>query len=216
MRKGLIALAAVVALAAPQARASEGAEQRFKLGVGLGFGMPYGDALKGQSLASIYMGEIPIDVDFSYRITPSFSAGVYGGYAYGLVSRSGRVTSSTYTSEVVDGIATWRFGVQAEYEFGKMGAAMPFLAARVGYVTETLKGKNGVGDSTASGWEYLTLIGGVDFQVAPRFTVGPFLSGALGEYTDEKLAGGSSQSIPDGDRTLHGWITIGVRGTWGF
>jgi len=67
MRKSLLALAATAALLAPLAsRASEGEEeggQQFKLGLGIGYSMPFGDALKGESMTNLYSGEIPIELE---------------------------------------------------------------------------------------------------------------------------------------------------------
>ena len=218
MRKSLVALAATAALLAPMAsRASEGEEggQMLKLGLGIGYSMPFGDALKGESMTNLYSGEIPIELELSYKLTHAFSLGVYGGYGYGIVTPSGRLEADVAASGVIQSIATWRVGVQGEYELGKMGAGTPFLGARVGYVTESVTGKNGWGNSSASGWEWLTLVFGVDFQAARGVAIAPYVSGAIGQYTDLKPAGGSSASIPGGDQTLHGWLTIGVRGTYG-
>jgi hypothetical protein len=219
MRKAVIALAALAALAAPQAsRANEGGEggERFKLGVGLGYSVPLGDARKvtdatgstTEALSDVYSGEAPVELELTYKLTHAISAGVYGGYGYGLVASK--------SSDAFSSISSWRFGVQGEYEFGKVGPAIPFAALRVGYVTETLNGKNGLENASASGWEYFTLIGGADFEVAKGLAVGPFVSFAVGQYTTVKEPGGSSESIPSGDRTLHEWLTIGVRGSFGF
>jgi hypothetical protein len=218
MRKSLVALAATAALLAPMAsRASEEEEggQTFKLGLGIGYSMPFGDARKGESMANLYSGEVPVELELSYKLTHAFSAGVYGGYGYGIVTPSGRLEADVAASGVIQSIATWRVGIQGEYEFGKAGAGTPFLGARVGYVTESVTGKNGWGNSSASGWEWLTLTFGVDFQAARGVAVAPYVSGAIGQYTDVKPAGGSSQSIPGGEQTLHGWLTLGVRGTYG-
>jgi hypothetical protein len=214
MRKALFTLAALASLATPLAsRANEGeGAERFKLGVGVGYSLPFGDARKveGESVAlsDVYSGEAPVELEFTYKLTHAISAGVYAGYGYGMVASK--------SSDALSSITSWRLGVQGEYEFAKVGPAIPFAAVRIGYVTETLEGKDGVGSGSASGWEYLTLIGGADFEVAKGFAVGPFVSLALGQYTTEKSPGGESESIPSGDRTMHEWLTIGVRGSFGF
>ena len=221
MRKSLLALAAAAALLAPIAsRASETAEggQDFKLGLGLGYSMPFGDASKGRSMSDLYSGEIPIELEVSYKLDHAFSVGVYGGYGYGMVTDSGRLAPDVASSGVINSITTWRAGIQVEYEFGKVGAGTPFLGARTGLVYEVIEGKNGYHNGAASGWEYLTLLFGVDYEVSRSFTAGPFVSAALGQYTQEKAAeaGASMTSIPSGDQTYHGWLTIGVRGSVGF
>ena len=219
MRKAVIALAALAVLAAPAApRAEEKAEGHgdvgLKLGVGLGYGIPFGDATQDHALSGIYAGEIPVELELSYKFTHAISAGVYAGYGYGLVSTSGEYRPGVKASDVVESIATWRFGVQGEYEFGKMGSALPWAGLRIGYVTESISLKNGGGTAKATGWEYLTLMGGADFEIAKAFAVGPFLALSFGQYTTEQVPGESSASIPSGERTIHEWLTIGVRATF--
>ena len=158
-------------------------------------------------MSGVYAGEVPVELEVSYKLTHAISAGVYAGYGYGM--------PASKLSDAFSSFATWRFGVQGEYEFAKLGPALPFAGLRIGYFTETANGKNGVENKSASGWEYLTVFGGAEFEVARGFTAGPFASLAIGEYTYEKQ-GSEGGSIPSGDRTLHQWLTIGVRGSWGF
>lgn len=216
MRNAVLALAALVALTVPAVTLAEEAPAaqhglQLKLGLGTGFGIPMGDAKKEEKLADVYGGEIPVELELSYRITHAISAGVYAGYGIGLVSSN--EVNGVRVSDELDSIAAWRFGVQGEYEFPKVGPALPFAGLRVGYVTETLKLAAG-GVTKASGWEYFTVVGGADFEVANRFAIGPFVSFSLGEYTQEQAAGGSSESIPSAERALHEWLTMGVRGSF--
>ncbi len=215
MRNALFALAALAVLATPAApRAEEGAAEhglRVKLGLGLGYGLPLGDVAKDEKLSNLYSGEIPVELEASYRFTHAISAGVYAGYGLGLVSS--KEVNGEKASDAIDSIGTFRFGVQGEYEFAKVGPALPFAALRAGYVTESIGFKDG-GTAKASGWEYLTVIGGADFEVARSFAVGPFVSFSLGQYTTEKAPGGASESIPSGERAMHEWLTVGVRGAF--
>jgi hypothetical protein len=247
MRKVLVAIAAFAVIAIPAAslaqedaappaeeaaaapaeestasHAEEGAAEKglhLKLGLGVGYGIPMGDAEKDEKLSDLYSAEIPIELEASYKFTHAISAGLYVGYGLGLVSSNeldgGCVTGPCpKASDVYDSIASWRFGVQGEYEFGKVGPALPFAALRVGYVTETITMKDGGGTEKVNGWEYLTLIGGADFEVAHGFAVGPFVSLALGQYTTAKAEGAESESIPSAERAMHEWLTIGVRGAF--
>jgi opacity protein-like surface antigen len=214
MRKAVIALAALTALSAPAASRAEEQGLNLRLGVGLGYSIPFGDARKGEKLADVAAGEVPLELEVSYRFTHAISAGVYGGYGYGLVSSS--TVNGVRASDEIDSISTWRLGVQGEYEFGKIGPALPYAGLRVGYVTESVSQKNGGGTATASGWEYLTVLAGADFEVSKGLAVGPFASFALGQYTTQKPAGGSSASIPSDEQAMHQWLTIGVRGAFGF
>jgi hypothetical protein len=239
MRKVLVAIAAFAVIAIPAAslaqedaappaeeaaaapaeestasHAEEGTAKhglQLKLGLGVGYGLPMGDVVKHEKLSDLYSAEIPIELEASYRFTHAISAGVYVGYGLGLVSS--KEVEGVKASDVYDSIASWRFGVQGEYEFGKVGPALPFAALRVGYVTESI-GLKGGETMKASGWEYLTLIGGADFEVAESFGVGPFASFSLGQYTTEEVPGFESESIPSEERAMHQWLTIGLRGAF--
>ncbi len=210
MRNTVLALAALLAFVAPatslaeETPAAEHGGLGLKVGLGVGYGIPMGDALKDEKLSDVYAGEVPLELEVSYRFTHAISAGVYGGYGFGLVSSS---------ADALDSISAWRLGVQGEYEFGKVGPALPFAALRVGYVSESLKAKAG-GTAKVSGWEYFTLIGGADFEVGRGFAAGPFVSFALGQYTNEQLPGESSASIASDKRALHEWLTVGIRGSF--
>jgi hypothetical protein len=216
MPKAVLAMVALLAFAVPAATVAEetpAAEHgiQLKLGLGAGFGIPFGEVRKDVKLADLYAGEIPIELEASYRFTHAISAGVYAGYAYGLVSSN--EVEGVKASDALSSIQTLRLGVQGEYELAKVGPAFPYATVRVGYVAETLKSRTGA-DAKASGWEYFTLVGGADFEVAERFAVGPFVSFSLGQYTTEKSSGEASQSIPSSERALHEWLTIGVRGSF--
>jgi hypothetical protein len=214
MRKAVIALAALAVLSAPAASRAEEQGLNLKLGVGLGYSIPFGDESKGVKLSDVAAGEVPVELELSYRITHAISAGVYGGYGFGLVSSS--MVDGVKASDAIDSITTWRFGIQGEYEFEKLGPAIPYAGLRVGYVTESLKEKSGGATSSVSGWEYFTILAGADFEVAKELAVGPFASFALGQYTTRQATGVSSESIPSADRAMHQWLTIGVRGAFGF
>src|SRR5512133_934226 len=202
MHKAVIALAALFAFTAPAVALAEEAPAadhglKLEVGLGTGYGIPMGDAKKDEKLADVYAGEVPVVLEVSYRFTHAISAGVSAGYGLGFVSSF--EVNGRKAGEELESISALRFGVQGEYEFAKVGPVVPFAAVRVGYVSESLKLKDGGGTSKASGWEYLTLVGGADFEVAHGFAVGPFVSFSLGQYTNEQAAGGSSESIPSGE-----------------
>ncbi len=217
MRNAALALAALAALAVPAASLAEEAPEAksalpLKLAVGTGYGIPMGDAKKDEKLSDFYAGEIPVELELSYGFTHAISAGLYFGYGYGLVS-SNELLSGLKASDEFDALTTLRFGVQGEYEFGKVGPTLPYAGLRVGYVTESAKLAAG-GTSKTTGWEYFTLVGGADFEAGEGFAVGPFVSFSLGQYTNEKQAGEASASIPSAERAMHEWLTIGVRGSY--
>lgn len=217
MRNAVLALAALVAFTAPAATFAEEAPQAksaipLKLAIGTGYGIPMGDALKDHKLSDTYAGEIPVELELSYKVNHAISAGLYFGYGYGLVS-SNELMPGMKASDHFDSLSALRFGVQGEYEFGKVGPALPFAGLRVGYVSESAKLAAG-GTSKTTGWEYFTLVGGAEFEAGEGFAVGPFVSFSLGQYTNEKPAGEASASIPSSERAMHEWLTIGVRGSY--
>lgn len=219
MCKTFVVITVAFVLAVPAtSRAEEPAEPeaamhglRLKLGAGVGYGIPLGYIAKEEKLSNLYLGEIPIELEASYRLTHAISAGVYAGYGFGLVSSS--EIDGVKTSDEVDSIGSWRLGAELEYEFPEVGPAHFFTALRTGYVMEKIKLSDG-GTDRASGWEYVTLMGGSDFEVTERFAFGPFVGFSLGQYTMENLDGASKERIPSGERALHEWLNIGVRGVF--
>lgn len=222
------ALALLLSLAAAgfasEARAQP-ADTGFTLGARLGYALPMGDAAKpgGQSFAlkDYVSGQVPIEVEAGYRFTREISAGLYFGYGFAFASSKvcdqfGPLPTGVSCS--ASGASVMRYGIQGAYRFIMPGMT-PWLGLGIGMEQAKLDVKaSGFGASQTSkfevsGWEYLNLQGGVDWDLSPGFKVGPFARVSIAKYDTAKLDG-TKQDLPSSDQSIHEWLTIGVKGTF--
>ena len=203
---------------APAADANSGAvaastdDKKIKLGLRLGYGLPFGSAEDGAKLKDGFSGQIPIWIDAGYMVTPNILVGLYG--QYGFVSVKECRTGADCSAHDI------RFGVQGQYHLSPAESIDPWLGLGIGYeiLSESLSGGGSTADVSFKGFEFLNLQGGADFKVANALSVGPFLSFSLGQYSSEKISGFGAPIDRDGsvDKTaLHEWLTLGVKGTFG-
>ena len=191
--------------------------KKFQLGLRLGYAVPsgkidgdstvLGESHPGTKLSDLVTGQVPIWLDVGYMVTPNVLLGVYGQYGFGSLK------------DCPDGVSCsahdLRIGVQAQYHFTPFESVDPWLGAGFGYESLALSASGGgrtFVDGSITGWEFLNLQGGVDFQVANAITIGPFLSFSLDQFTSAKSNGNSDDIDPT---ALHEWITFGAKGTFG-
>ena len=189
---------------------------KFKLGLRLGYALPSGKingdtttagvTRPGEKLSDAFSGQVPIWLDAGYMVTPNILVGLYG--QYGFVQTKNCDDGASCSAHDI------RFGVQGQYHIMPDESVDPWLGLGFGYeslgVSESAMGLSV--DGSLTGWEFLNLQGGVDFQVTNAFTVGPFLSFSLDQFSSQKL-GDTSQDIDP--TALHEWITFGAKGTFG-
>jgi hypothetical protein len=209
MRK-LVKIFALAALLAPAV-----ASAQLSLGARVGYAFAMGKAVDedGGDLSDGVKGQIPIQIDVGYRLTPAFTLGGYFSAGYGIV---GDAFSDDCDAADIDCSArVLRLGVQLDYAFKNVSPTMtPWLGAGIGYEWATLKGEQGSNEATESysGFEFLNLQGGVDWKVG-QFSVGPFAMLSIAQYSDfdfESPAGDASGDIPN--KSIHEWLQIGLRG----
>jgi hypothetical protein len=205
MKKSLlVASVAALSLSASLAHA-EGIG--LNVGARTGYAIPLGDASEGNKLSDAVSGAIPLHLDVTYQITPTFNAGAYVGYGIGLKGDK---------AEDADSVSTLAYGLQGNMLFPQ-GENTAWGGVFAGLESVTAKGKANNTDvtSTTSGWQ-AGLQGGYDLKVAPAFSVGPFASFAFGQYGSLKAEGGGQSFSADIEKTAsHQWLTLGVRGTYG-
>jgi outer membrane protein W len=188
---------------------------KIKLGLRLGYALPTGKVgdisqngatLDGGKLSDDISGQIPIWIDAGYMVLPSLMVGLYG--QYGFVGTKNCPSGASCSAHDL------RIGIQGQYHFMPEQSTDPWLGLGFGYeslgLSETVGGQSF--DASINGWELLNLQGGVDFQVIPAFTVGPFLSFSLDQFSSEKSG---SQSLDFTTKHIHEWILIGAKGTFG-
>jgi hypothetical protein len=179
------------------------AAKKIRLGLRLGYAFALGSVEEGAKMSEGTSGQIPIWLDAGYMVTPNIMLGLYGQYGFVQLKDCDDCSSHDI-----------RFGVQGQYHLSPAESVDPWLGLGVGYeiisVSRTLQGTDFTVSDT--GFEFLNLQGGADFKLADAFTLGPFVSFSLGQYSNQS-AGDESASIEN--KALHEWLTIGAKGTFG-
>jgi len=213
----------------------EGGEQeskRLKLGLDLGFAVPFGQFFETGAGAPVnreVAHQIPIGLEAGYQLTPQVLVGLYGQYGFvsvrdksnpndwgcGAVQTQPGVTQ-TQTCSGHD----LKLGLEGKYSFLPKSGADPWIGLGVAYEdlklvhegTITYPPPDSQSGPYTLGFGFqgvdLDLKAGVDFKATEALSAGPFVSYSVGEYFH-----GSDGTIES--KALHEWLTIGVRGTFG-
>jgi outer membrane protein W len=204
------------AAAAASTESPPDAGGKIKIGLRLGYAIPLGDTSKDNKLSDLAAGMIPIWLDLGYMVTPNIMVGLYA--QYGIVMLSSKIKDGCDAANASCSASDIRFGIQGQYHISPGQSLDPWVGLGIGY--EMLKYKSalslGVGapqevSITAKGLEFANIQGGADFKVANSFTVGPFVSFSLGQFSS--TSGDVSGDIKD--KGIHEWLTLGVKGTFG-
>ncbi len=150
--------------------------------------------------------QFPIQIDAGWAFGP-LVVGAYGSWGYARVGMCG----GSCDGSVV------RTGLEAAWTFGKvleLRGAEPWVGGGTGYEWATAR-RAGAGSTVTTTWrgfELLSVQGGLDWQVARRLAVGPFLLVGVGRYTNMALdTGFDSASVELTQKAVHAWIAVGVR-----
>jgi len=192
------------------------------LGLRLGYGIPLGNAANADSpgdqdakLSDTYTGIIPIWLDVGYFVTPNIMLGLYGHYGIGLMAdgEDGCPEGADCSGSVI------RFGLQGQYHVSRGQSVDPWFGLGVGYEIASAT-RSALGQEltvTVKGFEFVNLQAGADFKVADNVAIGPFVSFSLGQYSSQSVdpeIPGLGDDIPN--KAIHEWLTLGVKGSFGF
>lgn len=215
MKRKLVLVAALVALAVPsasRAQLSLGA----RVGYAWGMGDVGGDPSGNLKMSDWIKGQVPIQVDAMFRLAPGLAVGGY--FSYGFGQAGGQLKDTVCDVPGVDCTpSNMRLGVQATWAIPAGGGFLPWVGLGTGYEWSKLhaSGPGGSGDVKFRGWEILNLQLGGDFLATPLFRVGPFVMLSLGRYSTAESTGdlaGAVTLIPE--KKVHEWLQLGVRGTF--
>jgi hypothetical protein len=203
----------------------------FELGARVGYGIPLGKADDDSDLSDGVSGMVPLQLDLGYRVSPAFSIGGYVMYGIGFAGDD--VSKSCDNADDVPGVDASctardvRLGIQGQFHFLPKKKLDPWLGAGIGYEWLTVGadisggGREADLSTTAKGFEFINLQGGLDFKVAPGLALGPFLSFSIGQYssTSSSCSGNACTGITTesgdiDDKAAHQWLLLGVRGTF--
>jgi outer membrane protein W len=202
-----------IALSSHRAEATN--ESGVEVGLRAGYGIPLGQALDGMALDNAYSNQIPLWLDAGYRFTPKIVAGLYAEYGFLSIADGTCGASADCSGHDI------HLGIEGQYRFLPSAQFDPWVGLGLGYEWATTSLKAGGADLTYTlrGFEFLNLQGGTDFKVTDQLGVGPFVSLALGQFTNVGGPGsGGISGSNTGDierKALHEWLVLGVRGTFG-
>lgn len=218
MRQSFLLLAAVAFLAptltraqAPVAPVAGGTRSPWTVGARTGYSIPLGSGDASEKMSDLVSGQIPLQLEVNYRLqqAPQVTIGGYFSYGFGGVAGATKDLCDFYGQSCSS--SSLRFGAQLAYDVAPLGApTKPWVGVGLGYEQIKLKGAQ---DITIRGTEFLNFQAGHDWRVGATGEIGPFVSFALGQYS-EMAVGGQSGTLAD--KKMHEWFTIGVRGTLGF
>jgi hypothetical protein len=200
MWKLLLAVAAVAVMAMPVVSSAQ-----LQLGARLGYGFAMGEVVADVDQADIAKAQIPIQIDLNYKFSPNLSLGGYFSYAFGTLGDD--YSDACDALDVDCSVSGMRLGIQLNYEFSPGASFNPWAGVATGY--EWLSVEEDGESASFTGWEYLTLQVGADWEMSKGFGLGPFLSWGIGQY-------GSFEDIDIDDKGTHQLVQIGVRGIFSF
>ncbi len=220
MRKACALGAVLAAAVMPTASRAQ-----LQLGLRVGWASAMGDALetKGTSMTpsqTVKMSDwieaqIPLQLDVGYRVTPEITVGAYGSYGFG--DTGGQYVDACRIYGWDCSASVVRAGVEATYAFTKVSPRIvPWAGLGAGYEWAESVAKRAGSENVRTryeGWELLDLQAGADYRVSASFAVGPYVMYSLGRYS-----GGSDGGVSfsgSANTTMHQWLGIGVRGTYG-
>jgi outer membrane protein W len=194
------------------------------LGLRLGYGIPLGNAAgasdvpgdQDSKLSDVYSGMIPIWLDVGYFVTPNIMIGLYGHYGIAMIADNEDACpeGADCSGSVI------RFGLQGQYHLSRGQSLDPWFGLGVGYelASGTISGGGSDVTITYKGFEFVNLQAGADFKVADSVAIGPFASFSLGQYSSVSIdpelplvgSGGDIENT-----SMHEWLTLGVKGSFG-
>jgi hypothetical protein len=202
-----------IALMIGAARARAAApEPGVRLGARLGYGVPSGELTDDGDFDDLVDSKVVLGADLLYELDLGLALGAYVTYGFASVDDDACPPNTDCSAGVL------RFGPQVMYSFYGDRSWLPWVGGGFGW--ERLAGggdgDGGSVDLAYSGWEWLMLQGGVDWELDSGLRVGVFLQRTFGTYDhfDYELSsrlGTVSDSGDIDDTGTHSWTTLGVR-----
>ena len=223
-RTARVAALVVVAALAPTARAADPAPHHsgtpepavaFTAAARVSAAFPMGSVLADPATGPLLISElvalsIPVQVDVGLTLHRRWFVGAYVQYAWSFM-QVGQCDVGEACS--VTGL---RVGIEGTYAFRDHGGPWVGLGTGFEWMFTSISAATFTREVDVSGWEFANFQAGWDVEVSPRWKVGPWLSLSVGEFSRATLSGGGTtieQTISN--TAVHGWLQIGVKGTFG-
>lgn len=179
------------------------------LALRVGWEAATGEASGGTPVSDVVQSVLPvIQVDAHWRFGDHLSVGPYAAYGFGRLSGSNADRCDALGADC--SVRTARVGLEGRYGFPEVSQRFePWVGAGIGYEWARDEVVSGGGDvvKTVSGWEWFVLEAGADVKIAPKLSLGPYVTYRTGEYA--RLSGFALVN-----QAIHHWVGIGIRGRW--
>ena len=189
-------------------------EVGFAVGARVSLAFPVGSILSDPGTGPLLIDEmvaisIPIQVDVGLTVHRRWFVGAYVGYAWDVL-QIGQCKVGESCS--VTGL---RLGLQATYAFRDHGGPWAGLGTGWEWLFTRYSSAEFTTRLDVGGWEYAIFQVGWDVEVSPGWMVGPWITGSVGEFSRASMSvGGRNREIVIPNRAVHGWIQLGVKGSF--
>jgi hypothetical protein len=216
----LVVALAAAALAVPAGAAAqaetEGIPAQLNVGARISAALPMGSVLSDPTTGSLNIDDmvtlsIPLQLEVGVTLAGQWSIGAYLQYGWSFLQIGHCKVGETCQ------LTGLRVGIQALFLLHDQGDT-PWIGLGTGWewMFTRYSSANFVATADVAGWEFANLQVGYDVEVSPGWRVGPWISGSIGEFSQATVGDGgptSSGSIPN--KALHGWLQLGVKGSFG-
>lgn len=202
MHAARLTLLTAALLAAVPARAGEdGLTLGVRAGLGFAFGKIDGSTTVG--IADVIPTVFPLWLEVGYRFDRHWSMNAFFQYGPATTDRCPPGYDCPASDQRLGATAIYRFDQSSFTPWMGIGAGYEWLNYEYLNVDSQVQVK-------AGGLELNLQIGG-DFHVTPGIGIGPYLCFSLSQFSGITVSGVPHEVI---DKTAHGWIQIGVKGTF--
>ena len=190
----------------PDAQEARPWSDGFEIGFRTGVSLPAGDVAPGWKLSESRDVQFPLWVDFGYRFGVLVVA-AYGQWAPEIPLHCPESSCFVYA---------WKVGVEVQIHAARRHDKVdPWISFGVGYEWNTYQywenNTGSDGQETLKGWDLARFGVGVDFALSPGLKIGPFVHGTVSQYERFDHSWGYPNTDVFIEKSLHSWITIGVK-----
>jgi hypothetical protein len=214
-RSALAAALLLAGLALPaSAEEPEDPVLGFTVGARISLAFPMGSVLSDPGTGPLLIDEmvavsIPVQLDVGLTVHRRWFVGAYVAYAWDVLQIAQCKVGESCS---VTGL---RLGLQATYAFHDRGGPWAGLGTGWEWMFTKYSSKDFTTRLDVGGVEYVIFQGGWDVEVSPGWMVGPWASGSVGEFSRATMStGGTTQEIAIPNRAIHGWLQLGVKGSF--
>jgi hypothetical protein len=184
-----------------------------QLALRTGYALPAGSADGGEDMSDFFAGQLPFLLEIGAKSSDAIFVGGYLGF--GLGSVAGKADRQCSTLGLSCSTTSFRGGFEILGYFAPGQELDPWIGYGIGFESASvnLSGPGGDASVSMSGPEWAHLMAGFDYRFDRRFGLGFLVDLSFAEYTRIQVEGpGTNGSGEVGNKTIHEWVTLGVRG----